>query len=214
MNITYIYLIENCYGDPNKVYIGKTIIPKHRFNNHKQKFGNKISFIIIDYVDSLSYKDWKPLESYWIEQMKVWGFKVMNGNKGGGGPEQHNNLTKQNISKALKGRKNTWNKELNSDTKLKISKALKGRKVTWICNKLLGYKYTDTQKQNLIKGKQKCFEQYDLQGNFIKEWISTQSDIARFFNKDVGSLSAHLAGKQKTALGYIWKIKNLATQIK
>jgi hypothetical protein len=25
MNITKIYLVENCYGDPNKVYIGKTI---------------------------------------------------------------------------------------------------------------------------------------------------------------------------------------------
>ena len=24
INITYIYLVENCYGDPNKVYIGKT----------------------------------------------------------------------------------------------------------------------------------------------------------------------------------------------
>lgn len=209
MNITYIYLLENCYGDPNKVYIGKTIVPKYRFNNHKRKFGNKINFTIIDQIDSLSYKDWKPLESYWIEQMKVWEFRVMNSNKGGGGPEKHSNLTKHNISKSLKGRKNIWNKdkELSSDTKSKISKALKGRKVTWICNKLLGYKYTDNQRQNLIKGKQKCFEQYDLQGNFIKEWISTQSDIARFFNKDVGSLSAHVTGKQKTAFGYIWKIK-------
>jgi hypothetical protein len=128
--------------------------------------------------------DWQQLEMYWIEQFKNWGFILLNKNNGGGGPEFFDEVSKN-----------------------KISKALKGRKVTWVCNKLLGYKYTNNQRQNLIKGKQKCFEQYDLQGNFIKEWISTQSDIARYFNKDVGSLSAHLAGKQKTALGFIWKLK-------
>ena len=208
MNITYIYLVENCYGDPNKVYIGKTMSPKHRYNGHKRKFGKKIIYTIIDQVCSLDRKDWKPLETYWIQQFKAWGFKTTNVKKiGGSGAECHSDLTKLKISSSLKGRKNTWSKILDKDTKVKISKALKGRKITWVCNKLKGYKYTNVQKQNLIKGKQKCFEQYDLQGNFIKEWLSTQSDIARSFNKDVGSLSAHLSGKQKTALGFVWKIK-------
>ena len=75
MNITYIYLVENCYGDPNKVYIGKTISPKHRYNGHKRKFGKKIIYTIIDQIYSLDRKDWKPLETYWIQQFKAWGFK-------------------------------------------------------------------------------------------------------------------------------------------
>lgn len=185
MNTTYIYLIENCYGDPNKVYIGKTKNPKSRKIDHKRKYGEKIEYTIIDQIESLSKKSWEPLETYWIQQFTCWGFNILNIKKIGGSGSEY----------------------LTNETRDKISKALKGRKVTWVCNKLKGYKYTGDQKQNLIKGKQKCFEQYDLQGNFIKEWISTQSDIARFFNKDVGSLSAHLACKQKTALGYIWKIK-------
>lgn len=38
--MTYIYLVENCYGDPNKVYIGKT--KNSRFLPHKKTYGEKI----------------------------------------------------------------------------------------------------------------------------------------------------------------------------
>jgi hypothetical protein len=38
--MTKIYLVENCYGDPNKVYIGKTI--NSRELNHKKTYGKYI----------------------------------------------------------------------------------------------------------------------------------------------------------------------------
>ena len=44
--MVYIYLVENCYNDPNKVYIGKT--KSSRKSDHKRKFGDKIVYTVID----------------------------------------------------------------------------------------------------------------------------------------------------------------------
>lgn len=103
MNITYIYLVTNCYNDLNKVYIGKT--KNTRKNNHKYTFGSQITYDYIDEVNSLNKQDWKPLETYWIEQFKQWGFEVLNKNNGGGGPSFRTEDIKQKISEANKGRK-------------------------------------------------------------------------------------------------------------
>jgi hypothetical protein len=66
-----------------------------------------------------------------------------------------------------------------------ISKALKGRKINW-----------DRKRNQII-------EQYDLQGNFIKEWPS----IAEAERQVGGDIQACCKGKQKTAGGFVWKIK-------
>ena len=52
----------------------------------------------------------------------------------------------------------------------------------------------------------KKVKQYDLDGNFIKEWESIIS-IKKYFNKpnNCGDISSCLNGRQKTAFGYIWK---------
>ena len=114
MSSTKIYLVENCYGDPNKVYIGKT--KESREKNHRKTYGFQIKYTFIDEIHSLNRKDWKPLECFWIEQFKQWGFEILNKNKGGGGPEFHSEYTKnemkgkpkpkgfgENHSKLLKG---------------------------------------------------------------------------------------------------------------
>jgi len=50
--------------------------------------------------------------------------------------------------------------------------------------------------------------QYDLKGNFIKEWNSV-SEAAKFFNRNHGmDIINCCQGKQKTAYGFIWR-KNL-----
>lgn len=116
MNITYIYLITNIDNDPNTIYIGKTK-NNTRESNHKRRFGSQIIFNYIDEVDSLNYKEWMPLESYWIEQFIAWGFKVINKNKGGNGPEYVTEETKQKISKSNKGKK------LSLETKYKMKLA-------------------------------------------------------------------------------------------
>jgi hypothetical protein len=96
--ITKIYLIENIEPGTNKVYIGKTI--DSRKSAHKSKYGPQIKYTYIDEVNSLSYNDWEPLETYWIEQFKQWGFDVVNKRgKGGSGPEFHKEETKANMRK-------------------------------------------------------------------------------------------------------------------
>jgi len=134
--MTYIYLVENCYGDPNKVYIGKTKNSRSRELDHKKNFGNETIYTIIDKTDSLEYEKWEPLETYWIEQFKSWGFNLINKRKkGGSGPSyrtdedkvnigKHNMVPKPGVSHKLKGRK-SFHKE---DTGKKISETKRGSK--------------------------------------------------------------------------------------
>lgn len=208
-NITKIYLVENCYGDPNKVYIGKTI--NSRESNHKKTYGTQIKYTFIDEINSLNRKDWEPLETYWIEQFKAWGFEIVNVRKKGGmGPEFLSEEARSKKSKAMIG------KAHSKETCLKIKQALQGKKR----DKKIGEKISNSKKGksiNLIvtsqhKNKLKEIKsipitQYDLQGNFIKEWDSTQ-EAAFFYNVQKGHICNALNGRSKSSKGFIWKYKN------
>jgi hypothetical protein len=240
--MTKIYLVENCYGDKNKVYIGKT--KNTRFSPHKRKFGDDIKYSYIDCTPSLLKQDWKPLECYWIEQFRQWGFELMNLNTGGGGCSFHTEDEK------LKMRVPKINKENYSKPKTKNWKdSVKGKSKYYpesrnqnISNSLKGYKQSEEHilkrsshlkgKSNLknkkpkpegfgenvsikLKGKpklylQKSVLQYDLQGEFIKEWNSITEICTQLFN-DVSknpNITKCCQGKIKTAYGFIWKFKN------
>jgi len=155
--ITKIYLVTNCYGDPNKVYIGKT--KNCRKNRHKCKFGKQIIYDYIDEVNSLDSKDWKPLECFWIEYFRQLGFNIQNKNNGGNGMDFASKETKDKIS-----------------------------------NNKLG------------KGIKSIF-QYDLEGNFIKEWKSIRSASFKINNSKGSDITGCCKGKLKTAYGYIWRYK-------
>ncbi len=60
--------------------------------------------------------------------------------------------------------------------------------------------------ENAVKDKRKPVLQYDLNGNFIKEWIS-QNEIVEELNIDQGTISHCCNNKQKTAHGFVWKFK-------
>jgi hypothetical protein len=188
IHITKIYLVTNCYNDPNKVYIGKT--KNSRKSSHKKTYGDKIEYTYIDEVNSLNRKDWEPLESYWIEQFRQWGFEVMNPNKkGGGGPEFVTDETKEKISLKHKGTNKPWvsenfkGKTLSNSQIEKIKQHLIGTKRTQqtkdkmsldrkgkpkpeefgskISKSLTGYKRTEENKNNIskaLKGKIKTDE--------------------------------------------------------
>ena len=74
----------------------------------------------------------------------------------------------------------------NSETKLKMSKP----------------------RLTKINRKGKHIIQYDLKGNFIKEWPSA-STAEKTLNTNIlsSNISACANGKQKTSYGYIWKYK-------
>ena len=209
-NITKIYLVKNCYGDSNKVYIGKTI--NSRESNHKKTYGSCVNYSYIDEVNSLNRKDWEPLESYWVEQFRQWGFEIINKNKkGGGGPEFLSEDAKKKKSKAMLGKKHSL------ETCLKISKSNKGKTITQKTKEKISQ--SNTGKIRSLETKEKISQtwkknqyiskpilQYTLTGEFIKEWNSTQ-EASTFYNIQKGHICNALNGRSKSSNGFMWRYK-------
>ena len=215
MNITYIYLIELSSGE---VYIGKTVNPKSRKYGHILKYGKDIKYWVIDEISSIDSKNWKPLESYWIEQFRQWGFKIANKNNGGGGPSKKSpesirkmvSKLKKNIYQYdLKGNLiKTWDsiKEAKIATGVDIDGCLKGQtKIAgnsiWKYNLETNFSYHLTPKQG------NTVYQYSLDNKFVKIWKSA-NEAEKFLNNKIGdNIAACCRGKQKTAYGYLWTYK-------
>jgi hypothetical protein len=206
--MTYIYILEK---DHIPFYVGKTKHLIRRKHKHYQTYGKDIELIIIDEVT-----DWKYWESYWIEQFKSWGFILTNQNKGGGGPEQYTEEQKQKMRKPRKegtGEKisntlknNNHSRYYTKEVKERISKNNK--------NKLRPFSDKHKQNMGITKRKQAIpVLQYDLEGNFIREWES-KGQAAEWIKKQTGKTSNItsqikdcILGRQKTAYGYIWEYK-------
>ena len=179
MENTYIYLVENCYGDPKKYYIGKSINPNRRKRQHQEKFGKSITFTIID-----QGLDWKFLESFWIEQFRAFGLKLLNKNKGGGGPEYMSEQSRVKLSSSKK-ESMPWNRGLkigsySAEERAQLSEMRKG-------------------KINI-----KPVLQFTKDGVFLREWTSS-STAARELNILPSSIHNNLCGLSKSAGGYVWK---------
>lgn len=215
--IVKIYVVINCYNNPNWVYIGKT--KNSRKNDHKKIYGDQIEYFYIDKIKSLEHKDWEPLETFWIEYFKFLGFKLMNKRKkGGSGPDFHTFETRIKMSKP---KPNSGGK---NKSKPGTSESLKGKPRPDVRERFKGKPLNQEHVSNLKSGhlkKDKTFYksdiwlknikkpilQYDLKGNFIKEWFSIR-EASIFLKINESSISQHLGGKQKTSGGYIWKFKN------
>lgn len=98
-NKIFIYSLER-----NNIpfYVGKTKNPKSRKADWLREYKDSISFNIIDEVNKENWKFW---ECYWIEQLKGWGFDLINKNKGGGGLEKHSDEVIELIRKQKIGKK-------------------------------------------------------------------------------------------------------------
>ena len=127
---------------------------------------------------------------------------------------------KQKISRSNKGkikhsfeskqilRKKRLGKKLSNETKSKIYTLERNKKIS---SKLKNRKFTQEHIDKLSQIKigktsnaSKPILQYDLQGNFIKEWKSI-SEAKKWLGK--GDIQGCVLNKQKTAGGYIWKFK-------
>jgi hypothetical protein len=207
INITSIYLIEGIDNSPYKVYIGKT--KKSRKYAHIHTFGPDIKYTIIDSINSLDRKDWKLLETYWIQQFRVWGFEVVNKNNGGGGPITHNTLTKSKMRQSHLGIKRP--KYIGE----KISKSNTGnKKIRTKQRKDTGIPKPETQKHKMSIAKlgkpsanpKKPILQYDTQGNFIKEW-SSGTEINKVLGIHHGNVVKCCKGIKKCIGGFVWQYK-------
>jgi len=142
--ITKIYLIENIEPGTNKVYIGKTKVSRE--NAHKRHFGPHIKYTYIDEVNSLNHNDWEPLETYWIEQFRQWGFEVVNiRKKGGSGPEYQTDDVRYKISKSMLGKSKT-DKHKQNLSKARIGMKLSEETKQKISQNRIGIKHTNHSK--------------------------------------------------------------------
>lgn len=222
MNITKIYLVTNCFGDPNKVYIGKTK-SSTRIYQHRKSFGKCIIFTYIDEVNSLDKKDYIPLEKFWIEYFRQLGFYIQNKNKGGGGvdfcSEEHKNKigirNKGNNSKKvyqydLEG---NFIKEWSSIREANIGLGLPKTYtcISSCCNGIIkhsnnfiwSFNKINPQPVNTLKNKP--IYQFQIDGTFIKKWDNVYS-----VNENIpkGNIISCLYNKTKSAGNYLWSFNN------
>lgn len=207
INIYYLHK-----GDNIPFYIGKTIHPILREQQHK---GEKGSNIHMEIINSVNKDEWKFEESFWIEQFKQWGFILENKNNGGGGPLSgvpkpkgfgigriHSDYTKNKIGLSNKGNKGPLGYIRSEETKQKISKSNSKPKPEGFKEKLRNIKLNIP----LFKGRIPII-QYDLKGNFIKEWDGAVT-IKKELNINNVSVMQCCRGIIKTSNNYIWKYKN------
>lgn len=195
------YTVYKHTSPSGKVYIGITKRkPEYRWNRGKgyrkdqllfyraiKKYGWDNFTHEILYI-GLSEKDAKNIEISLIRQYKSLGMSYNITDGGDGGRGLHNKR-----------------KKMSDETKLKMSKSRKGLLAG---NKNPMYGRHETAPAYGRFGKEhpasKKVYQYDLLGNFIKEW-DCLSDVQRHLNILVTHITACCNGRQKTAGGYIWK---------
>ena len=80
------------------------------------------------------------------------------------------------------------------------------KNLEWCNNKYnVNYgKRNEKARKSIIKIKGRKVNQYDLQGNFIKQYSSING-ASRQFNRKGNNIRACCKGNQKTAYGYKWK---------
>ena len=195
------YTVYKHISPSGKVYIGITKRkPEYRWNKGKgyredqllfyraiKKYGwNNFTHEIL--YTGLSEKDAKNIEISLIRQYKSLGMSYNITDGGDGGRGLHNKR-----------------KKMSDETKLKMSKSRKGLLAG---NKNPMYGRHETAPAYGRFGKEhpasKKVYQYDLLGNFIKEW-DCLSEVQRHLNILVTHITACCNGRQKTAGGYIWK---------
>jgi len=214
--ITKIYLVTNCYGDSNKVYIGKEKLPQNgsRKNCHIKTYGKQIIFEYIDEIKGWDRQDWEPLECKWIQHYIDLGYEVLNKNKGGGGCQFATEEMKLKISNKNKGKEGYWRTHDRSEESKQNMRVPKnhGEKISILKKgkpkpEGFGELISKIKSNNSRKGlkRERSVNQYDLENNFIKTWKSIAEAEKAFKICGVGHVCRN---KIYTAGGYIWKFKD------
>lgn len=66
----------------------------------------------------------------------------------------------------------------------------------------------ETLERKISSSHKKALLQYDMQGNFIREWSSLH-EIGRSLDVNIVNISACANGRKKSAYGFIWKNKKV-----
>jgi group I intron endonuclease len=205
-------------------YIGQTTRKiEKRLNEHKYKLekrNNKRNhwlkklreLELIDNLEILLLGEYDinildDMETNWIIYYLNEGCDLTNTIlKGGfGGYRSWKEEVNKKRSEKLKGRKK---KKLSESTRLKISLSLKGKP-----GRNTGNKHSEETKNKISKSKIgtiphniKKIKQFDINGNFIKEWDSSQQ-AAKELGLSQGNIAivASKSGRRKSTGGFIWE---------
>lgn len=201
---TKIYLVTNCYGDINKIYIGKTI-NNSRKNDHKRKYGLDIGFYILEEIKGINRDLWKPRESYWIKYYINLGFNLQNKQlKGGSGVEYHTEDVKNKIKRKKKLNRVRVRKDIE-EKKLDIIKQYKEGDGVHI----ISYKYKchpDVIKRILRESKIKLRNASESQKSRKDVKEPKRKDLWENINK---IKELYLKGNSFTKLGKLFKTSDV-----
>lgn len=217
-----IYKITNPEG---KVYVGQSVNIEERFKAYKR--GNSMeqyllfrSLIKYGYInhtfeilEQCDVEDLNVKEREWQDKFDVSSSNGLNchlvgcdGKKqifSAESVEKMSASAKSRIVSDLKRKKQSETmkgRRLTEEQKLKISIANKGRDHWWH----KGVPKSDEVKNKIGGSLKKPILQYSKDGIFLKRWDSSKS-ASEFYKSSGSSLSACLNGKNKTAMGFIWK---------
>jgi group I intron endonuclease len=186
-------------------------LSKHGFNNH-----------IFEVIEECTLEQLNERETYWKQYyVNLLGWDKMlfcELYDNGGGPksdETKNKIGNSNVGtkgypKGLKRPKEFGENIKSKERNKKIGIGNKGKLKPEVGNKLRGVPKTQEHKQKIsIKSKgisrnNKPVSQYDLNGNFIKEWKST-TEAANGVGVNQSCISDVLRGRQKQTRGFIFK---------
>lgn len=216
--MVYFYTLSSTRNLEDIRYVGKTIQSlKRRLQAHIcdakraakrgykwNKDWNWINYelangfeIKIEYLDELNVSnkdDWEWLETYWIHQLKAWGFLLNNMTDGGDGNKNQifNSESLKKRSNKLKGRKRS---QAEKDA---ISKGKKGVK--------LSEAHKNNVRKAIVELQGKAVKQYDKNGKFIKEWTYIK-EAADNYNTTASNISkcCRRDKNHTTCAGYIWR---------
>jgi group I intron endonuclease len=212
----------------NKIYIGQSINIERRFKEYKRiakrSAGVKIINSLLKYgpenhvfevIEECNENQLNEREIFWKQYYKSveHGLNCDYFDKGGGPKSEE---TRRKMSEGGKGKKRSEEtkqklrkpkteehkqniskskQNISEETKRKISEGKKG-------------KTPNRDYKEWAKQQQKPILQYDLEGNFIREWEGTKV-AAAYLGCDPTTITANLKGKTKKGYGYIWKRKTI-----
>ena len=200
-------------------------------NTHKNNWINKLLKKnlkpIVDIIDVVPINEWVFWETYWISQIRAWGFDLTNSTDGGDG------YTFGNRTSFKKGQK-AWNKGLTPDektkekirvanigktqtneTRNKRSESLKNNRFDNTKELIKSGKKTRFKKgvsswnkgKNISNKKSKPVEQLTLDGDFICEHIN-YNEASKAVNGNAEAIRKCCVGESKKSAGFKWRYKN------
>lgn len=229
----YIYELVSSRDFKNTRYIGKTSNPLSRVKEHikeakikttyktnwinkERKEGYKIHINVIDIVWEDSWDFW---EIFYIAEYKRRGYKLTNASPGGElayNSEETLVLDLNNniINKFNSIRQASAYYNVLENTVRDIIKGRRRYAKNYIFIKASNYNPLKDYSINKSKrpNKYKKVYQFNLKGEFIKEWYSSQ-EISNTLKIPKGVLSNVINNRQKSTRGYIFSLKRTGVSI-